>query len=114
MIERGLASTVFARVMDHRDATTTERKYIHLFNRQRTDDQVREAVQSARLPNEACWLATVSGTKKMPDSDGDTLGLATLRTAVSVRQEHSFTLARRSQARVAMGLRPVIESAVHG
>jgi hypothetical protein len=33
--------------MGHRDATTTERKYIHLFNRQRTDDQVREAMQWA-------------------------------------------------------------------
>ena len=29
------------------------------------------------------------GTKK-PDSDGDTLGLATLRTAVSVGQRHSL------------------------
>jgi integrase len=33
MIERGLSSTVLARVMGHRDATTTERKYVHLFNR---------------------------------------------------------------------------------
>jgi integrase len=47
MIERGLSSTVLARVMGHRDATTTEGRYIHLFNRQRTDDQVREAMQSA-------------------------------------------------------------------
>jgi integrase len=47
MIERGLTSTVLARVMGHRDATTTERMYIHLFNRQRTDDLVREAMQSA-------------------------------------------------------------------
>jgi integrase len=47
MIERGISSTVLAHVMGHRDATTTERKYVHLFNRQRTDDQVREAMQSA-------------------------------------------------------------------
>ena len=47
MIERGLSSTVLVRVMGHRDATTTERKYVHLFNRQRTDDQVRVAMQSA-------------------------------------------------------------------
>jgi integrase len=47
MIERGLSSTVLAHVMGHRDATTTERKYIHLFNRQRTDEQVRHAMQSA-------------------------------------------------------------------
>jgi integrase len=32
MIERGLSSTVLARVMGHRDATTTERKYIRLVN----------------------------------------------------------------------------------
>lgn len=38
MIERGLSSTVLAHVMGHRDATTTERKYVHLFNRRRTDD----------------------------------------------------------------------------
>jgi hypothetical protein len=29
------------------DATTTERKYVRLFNRQRTGDQVGEAMQSA-------------------------------------------------------------------
>jgi integrase len=34
MIECGLSSTVLARVMGHRDATTTERKYVHLFNRE--------------------------------------------------------------------------------
>jgi hypothetical protein len=38
---------VLAHVMGHRDATTTERKYIHLFNRHRTDEQVREAMRSA-------------------------------------------------------------------
>jgi hypothetical protein len=47
MIHRGLTSTVLAHVMDHRGATTNERMYIHLFNRQRTDDRVREAMQSA-------------------------------------------------------------------
>jgi hypothetical protein len=35
-------------VMGRRDAIT-ERKYIRLFNRQRTDDQVREAMQSMAL-----------------------------------------------------------------
>jgi hypothetical protein len=40
--------TLLAHVMcNHRDATTNERKYVHLFNRQHTDDQVREAMQSA-------------------------------------------------------------------
>jgi hypothetical protein len=32
MIERGLSSTVLALVIGHPDATTNERKYIHLFN----------------------------------------------------------------------------------
>jgi integrase len=44
MIERGLGSTVLAHVMGHRDATTTERKYVHLFKRQRTNEQVRQAM----------------------------------------------------------------------
>jgi hypothetical protein len=47
MIARGLTSTVLSHVMGLRDATTTERTYIHLFNRQRTGDQVREAMRSA-------------------------------------------------------------------
>jgi integrase len=47
MIERGINSTVLADVMGHRDSRTTERIYIHLFNRQRTDDSVRAAMQSA-------------------------------------------------------------------
>ena len=47
MIERGINSTVLADVMGHRDSRTTERIYIHLFNRQRTDEHVRAAMQSA-------------------------------------------------------------------
>ena len=42
----GIVSSGRPSVMSHRDATTTERKYI-LFNRQRTDEQVREAMRSA-------------------------------------------------------------------
>lgn len=34
-------------VMGHRDSRTTERIYIHLFNRERVDEQVRIAMQSA-------------------------------------------------------------------
>jgi integrase len=47
MIERGLNSTVLAAIMGHTDSSITESIYIHLFNRQRTHDQVREAMQSA-------------------------------------------------------------------
>lgn len=41
---------MLAHVMGHRDATTTERKYVHLFSERRTDDQLREAMQSAIGP----------------------------------------------------------------
>jgi integrase len=47
MIERGVSSVVLADLMGHRDSRTTERIYIHLFNRERTDEQVRAAMQSA-------------------------------------------------------------------
>jgi integrase len=47
MIERGLNSTVLAAIMGHTNSSITETIYIHLFNRQRTDEQVREAMQAA-------------------------------------------------------------------
>lgn len=47
MITQGISSVVLADVMGHRDSRTTERIYIHLFNRERTDEQVRDAMQSA-------------------------------------------------------------------
>jgi integrase len=47
MIERGITSIVLADLMGHTDSRTTERIYIHLFNRKRTDDDVRTAMQSA-------------------------------------------------------------------
>ncbi len=47
MIDRGVSSVVLAQVMGHRDARTTEQIYIHIFDRERTDDRVREAMQSA-------------------------------------------------------------------
>lgn len=47
MIDRGVSSVVLADVMGHRDSRTTERIYIHLFNRRRTADHVRDAMQSA-------------------------------------------------------------------
>ena len=33
--------------MGHADSGVTERKYVHLFNRVRTDEAVREAMQAA-------------------------------------------------------------------
>jgi integrase len=47
MIERGVSSAVLANLMGHTTSATTERIYVHLFNRQRTDEQVRTAMQEA-------------------------------------------------------------------
>jgi integrase len=44
MIDRGISSTVLAALMGHESSTITERRYIHLFDRQRTDQAVREAM----------------------------------------------------------------------
>jgi integrase len=47
MIDRGISSTVLAALMGHESSTITERRYIHLFDRQRTDEAVRQAMASA-------------------------------------------------------------------
>ena len=44
MIDRGISSTVLAKLMGHESSAITERRYIHLFDRQRTDDAVRQAM----------------------------------------------------------------------
>jgi integrase len=44
MIDRGISSTVLAKIMGHESSAITESRYIHLFDRQRTDDAVREAM----------------------------------------------------------------------
>jgi integrase len=44
MIDRGISSTVLARIMGHESSVITERRYIHLFDKQRTDDAVRKAM----------------------------------------------------------------------
>jgi integrase len=44
MIDRGISSTVLAALMGHESSTITERRYIHLFDRQRTDEVVRLAM----------------------------------------------------------------------
>ena len=46
MIDRGINSTVLAALMGHESSTITERRYIHLFDRQRTDEAVRSAMAS--------------------------------------------------------------------
>jgi integrase len=49
MIERGVSSTVLANLMGHTTSSTTERIYIHLFNRQRSDERVRAAMEEAMV-----------------------------------------------------------------
>jgi len=44
MIHRGISSTVLAALMGHESSVITERRYIHLFNKERTDDAVRRAM----------------------------------------------------------------------
>ena len=46
MIARGISSTVLAALMGHESSTITERRYVHLFDRQRTDEAVRQAMAS--------------------------------------------------------------------
>jgi integrase len=49
MIDRGISSTVLAALMGHESSTITERRYIHLFDRQRTDEAVRGAMASGTV-----------------------------------------------------------------
>lgn len=46
MIHRGISSTVLAHLMGHESRTITERRYIHLYDRERTDEQVRRAMSA--------------------------------------------------------------------
>ena len=45
MMARGISSTVLAALMGHESSTITERRYVHVFDRQRTDDAVRQAME---------------------------------------------------------------------
>ncbi len=47
MIDRGISSTVLARLMGHESSTITERRYIHLFDKERTDETVRRAMRAS-------------------------------------------------------------------
>jgi integrase len=42
-----MTSVELANVMGHRDSRTTEQIYVHIFNRERMEDRVRAAMQSA-------------------------------------------------------------------
>ena len=47
MIARGISSTVLAKLMGHETSAITERRYINLFDQQRTDEAVRQAMALA-------------------------------------------------------------------
>jgi integrase len=42
-----VSSTVLAKLMGHESSAITERRYIYLVHRERTDETVREAMASA-------------------------------------------------------------------
>jgi integrase len=44
MIDRGISLTVLAALMGRESSAITERRYVHLFDRQRTDEAVRRAM----------------------------------------------------------------------
>jgi integrase len=46
MISRGISSTVLAALLGHESSAITERRYIHLFDKQRTNEAVRQAMAS--------------------------------------------------------------------
>jgi hypothetical protein len=67
LIERGITSTVLASQMGHADSGVTERKYVHLFNRVRTDEAVRAAVQEAMGANGKV-VASTDGNEREPEA----------------------------------------------
>ena len=64
-VDRGISSTVLAALMDHESSTITERRYVHLSDWQRTDEQVRNAMQSAK-PYSLCARAVGLGRRLCP------------------------------------------------
>ncbi len=67
MIERGITSTVLASQMGHADSGVTERKDIHLFNRVRTDEAVRAAMQQAMGAN-GTFVGSTDGNEREPEA----------------------------------------------
>jgi integrase len=81
MIERGITSTVLASQMGHGDSGVTERAYVHLFNRVRTDEAVREAMQGAMgLIGKS--LASTDGNQRETRPSGEGAGVAFLQQKV--------------------------------
>ena len=76
MVERGITSTVLADQMGHADSGVTERKYVHLFNRVRTDEAVREALAAAMGVGKS--LASADGSERENDGAGEATKIAFL------------------------------------
>ena len=76
MISRGIDSTVLAALMGHESSTITERRYVHLFDQQRTDEQVRRAmsVWSSSSPapesNMSASSIPIGGGDRLADAAG--------------------------------------------
>jgi integrase len=77
MIERGITSTVLAEQMGHTSSTITEQRYVHLFNRVRTDEAVRAAVQEAMELGKS--LTSTVGNQREPGEKKDGREAAVLR-----------------------------------
>jgi integrase len=69
MIERGVTSTELCDQMGHSHPGITERRYVHLFNRQRTEDRLRAAVQSAWDVGKS--LASTGGNGRESEAPGE-------------------------------------------
>ena len=67
--------------MGHADSGVTEREYVHLFNRVRTDEAVREAMQAAMglIGNS---LASRDGNQREPGPPAETAEVAFLHRKV--------------------------------
>jgi hypothetical protein len=64
--------------MGHESSTITERRYIHLFDRQRTDEAVRQAMASGALAGEREPLCSIgvgsNGVDPVACLDGIAIG----------------------------------------
>ena len=62
--------------MGHADSGVTERKYVHLFNRTRTDEAVREAMAAAMGIGKS--LTSTDGNEREPGDVGEAATVAFL------------------------------------
>jgi integrase len=80
LIERGCSATVVAEQMGHVSSRITEERYIHLFNRVRTDEAVRSAIQQAMgIGN---LLASTPGNHPDPEAWSRGAGSAPIHAVV--------------------------------